>query len=738
MANQQLLDFIKAQTTTGTSSEEIKKALLAAGWPEKYVDEGFGELAHITTPPPPAPPINEFKEQSPNNPNPYAQLYPQSQAATVHYSDTTITPNLVPNKGQRGLWVALTIFGLLIVMGGAVAYGYVMKLGPFSQPPYTADNLLSGLLKTASEINTSAYEFKSTVVVEPRDTDAVPWDTKLVPSPELIQQYRNDYRRFQDVQSILGVLKYQKPYPLLLKTINDSNNSSYKYSYNYSVNLTDPGTKQQYGYTLGTGAQNFLLIVNFETDAAISEIKKSYTYSATTTLISGKQITFTKDSNDYYYLPSSPPKPFLVQLGESMKMMPASASGDLSISASTDWSKQNADWKFNFGAKADLGDMTYNIDFDALRKNEVYYFRVTHFPDIFLMFVESLSNIKGAWIKIDAKASSTQSSYMSYDPLSSLTSELPDAEKSYKENRQNFIDAIAKATKIADSEHLFTLLNPPKSEQVDGRNLYRYDLKVKKESIIAFYKRAIKEIDVKKYSAFSLDEGYITYLESPEFNELFDFYDKNTTLTLWVDGNGFPAIINYKIRVTPPDTVTQLKGKQVNFNLKLTVSDVNKPVNVEEPKDAKTIQEISGQSSIGGSSLAKQARDSTRASDLAALNSTLSLYLSTVEKPILTCTVGKIYKSTSGTRVINGTGWLPVNLNAMSGGSPLSNLPIDPINDSTHYYSYACDTKTLTYELDAKFESDKYLIDLDLSGRDGGDNDNLYEIGTTPSLKLLH
>lgn len=135
--------------------------------------------------------------------------------------------------------------------------------------------------------------------------------------------------------------------------------------------------------------------------------------------------------------------------------------------------------------------------------------------------------------------------------------------------------------------------------------------------------------------------------------------------------------------------------------------------------------------------LLKQARDSTRASDAAGMNSTFGLYLAVMAEPVL-CPDGKVFKSTLGSRKVDGTGYIPIDLEQITGGSPLSNYPIDPINDDDYNYSIVCDTKSNTYEINLIFESSKYNYDLALPAKDGGDNPNVYEIGTDPGLDLIH
>lgn len=195
--------------------------------------------------------------------------------------------------------------------------------------------------------------------------------------------------------------------------------------------------------------------------------------------------------------------------------------------------------------------------------------------------------------------------------------------------------------------------------------------------------------------------------------------------------------------------------------------------------------------------LLRQARDSTRISDMGTIKSALALYLADIASPQLASagtacygTVatgvmgaivtgiptlapefsttaacgGRFYNAGTPTanaasganRQIDGTGWIPVNFNLISSGSPLSSLPIDPTNTATtatgtsYYYAYragpsngssttACTTTACTtYELNANMESSKFSANggSDVETGDGGNDRGLFEVGTANGLAL--
>ena len=96
---------------------------------------------------------------------------------------------------------------------------------------------------------------------------------------------------------------------------------------------------------------------------------------------------------------------------------------------------------------------------------------------------------------------------------------------------------------------------------------------------------------------------------------------------------------------------------------------------------------------------------------------------------------------------VDGTGWIPVNFGAVTAGSPISNLPIDPTNivsttpvNTDLVYRYACAAPSGTgvspsYELDAVLESAAYTTaPNNMMLNDGGNTDNYYETGTNLNI----
>ncbi len=166
--------------------------------------------------------------------------------------------------------------------------------------------------------------------------------------------------------------------------------------------------------------------------------------------------------------------------------------------------------------------------------------------------------------------------------------------------------------------------------------------------------------------------------------------------------------------------------------------------------------------------LLKQARDSTRISDLNTIKRAISIYLVDVNGATISSTcnlsivssgyskncnsryaVGTATGTSSGIFTNDGTGWAPFNFTAISSGAPIGNLPKDPTNASgvagtgasstALYYSYIGSSTSLTFELGAAMESLKYSSGggADVVSTDGGNStgtSDLYEVGTNLNL----
>jgi prepilin-type N-terminal cleavage/methylation domain-containing protein len=166
--------------------------------------------------------------------------------------------------------------------------------------------------------------------------------------------------------------------------------------------------------------------------------------------------------------------------------------------------------------------------------------------------------------------------------------------------------------------------------------------------------------------------------------------------------------------------------------------------------------------------LLRQARDSNRISDFATLKSAIGLYSEDVSTStpmygpgaddiftaMTTSTAATTLEGSSSgafgfttntttintyaavssslSRVITGLGWVPLNFKAITAGTPISVLPVDPMDTGSYGYFYV--GSTTSYKLATKLESAKYSTvggTNDVVSTDGGNNSTTYETGTS-------
>lgn len=496
-----------------------------------------------------------------------------------------------------GVFILTIAILFLLVAGGVGAYAYWQKIGPFAITAYTEDEFLTSISAKVAGIKSASYEVSGDMKVNQRDAGAQPFSPKVSNQEETERFYENDHERIKDIMALLSQLKTYKygtgetavnlPYPKSLAEVSRASESTKKPS------ITDPSTGAPYEYKITDGGNNFELSATFQTAHALKAINR-YRNNSQKIIVNDKTATFTKDSPTYFYLSSTPPKPLLISLSENMRFLPADMIANMSVRASSATNEDNfSDWKINFNTEGDFDDFTYEINLDALKKNNDYFFRINNLPSLVL---GSLASVKGEWVKVPTEFISNNNDSYSYSQLRYLAEDFPRMEADYKKNKEMFAKLLKKTVEIAEEVNLVRFKNQPQNEKVNGRSLVRYELGIRKEAIIPFYNKLAREIqkepELNRYSYLASDPGMIQYFESEEFNEVFEYINDNIEITIWTDTKGYPALIQNNLRVVPPDTAVQLSDKQINVIFKLVLSEINETVTIKEPSEAISIDEL--------------------------------------------------------------------------------------------------------------------------------------------------
>jgi len=604
MVTPQIISYVQAQLSQGVSEEKIAADLSGAGWSSVDIAAVFAQLQGGSSVPPPIP--APFPTQAAPAVQP---VIVAEQPASVIAGNTQSAAPLTFNT--QYLIIAGAVGAVILLLGGGIAFAYLNGFSIFTpKAPYAEGELFSGISKAVQTIQTSSYSLSGELKVEPRDKDAAPFSVHPSNEADLQTKYQNDVTRLNNATSIVRALTWMHPatssYPASLDTI--PSNSTNRY-YTASLSTLDPVTHEPYRYVVSPDGKSFELSVTFDTDYPITAARaqaKSYGFmsagqqASSQPGISGRTLTFT-NTTAYYglYLPSQLPKPYFEQLSDTAQYLPQELNAHAAVTALADWTKKQSDWKFNVDAAGDFGDLTYKINIDALRKDEDYYFRINNLPSLFMGFMPLK---KGDWVKIAHDTPTSTSPYGMYNPMSSLANSVHTGEAEYQKTREDLAAFNKAMLQIADSTKVIHFKNPPTLETVDGKKLFRYNLEVQKGSVVEFYKQLLAE--AKKHPSTAAqplfaDQSMLDYLSSPEFDQVFDYYIKNTSLTLWVDPAGMPARFEYSMRIVPPDTAKQLADKQARLTITLKMSDINAPVTIDAPKDAKPLEEVMKQSGGG-------------------------------------------------------------------------------------------------------------------------------------------
>lgn len=128
MAQQQLVDYIKAQSKAGVAKAEIQKAVIASGWPAKDAAEAFAAAEGTPLPAVPTPAPTPIAVQP--QPLPVIQMHPHPEELS----------------GRSFMWIVWLVVLLVLVAGAAAAYfltpiGDMVRLLVAPEPPAIEETL---------------------------------------------------------------------------------------------------------------------------------------------------------------------------------------------------------------------------------------------------------------------------------------------------------------------------------------------------------------------------------------------------------------------------------------------------------------------------------------------------------------------------------------------------------------------------------------------------------------------
>lgn len=497
------------------------------------------------------------------------QNIPVSNSPTNYKSETPKTP-------KKAIILVAVLF--LLIVTGYFASAYFVKLWPFSINLDPKEAFKNSIFKLAS-INTATYDLKiSAESIDKEEGVTAMTDELFEYGTEQAPLYKRDADRFRDLSTIRSALT-----------------SYYKTNKSYPTTLA---SAEKYGYKAIKKEKvndDFTFSITFETDDAVSAIKSddNYYYKSDSIepTISGKAVTFNKDSIDNYYYFSGIQKlpTFLEELKGANQMaayIPINFKGSLKASGVTQkQTKGVPDGKFALEGEASIEDFFAKFGFEFLKKSDNFYFRLNQFPGIF--GIDAISKIKGKWVKITAD-----------DILANSEWEMDDVSKEEQKMKEQVVKQFELFFNLAIEDGVFSGIDNPKSETLNGRDYYNYSLSFDKNKIASFYENFSNKSKEKfgDDAFIKLDEITLKYLKSSAFDKLFNYIEKNIKFNFFVDKKtGYPVKFDYKIAfVADKDSSSRSlfglggttdSNKELSILISLALSDINKGVNIDEPKE---------------------------------------------------------------------------------------------------------------------------------------------------------
>jgi len=502
-----------------------------------------------------------------------------SEAHSAPHAPIGAPASQIKNTGKS----PLIIIGIVLILIIAYFfYAYFTSFWPFGASKKSSIELFEQVFEKIGDIEDASYEvvFGFEITEKEEGRQALEVDYSDIENPAI----QRDYQRFLDLSQLRMDLEMSFAdlgrYPAILKQGN--------------IGFKDPlGT--DYLYRTVDNGHGYEITMTFESQEAINTIE-STTYSShyTTTIINGKQATFSSDG--YYYFSSFNPdkmKPAFVNFIENQGEYLSSIPGNLKTSINTSgifYREEDSmiDTSFSFGGEMEYEDMILRLSADFMRVNDILYFRLNQIPGILLMFVGSeISDIKKEWIKITPEdAIDPYSIFEVFEYFRKIDEDT--------ETKVTVMEELEVFFEIALEQELFLGQDNAKTEKLDGKNVFLYELSLNSQVLPQFYTALTEKLEEKfEDEAFiKFKENTLKYLEAPETITVVNYLNKNGKFNLFIETKtGYPIKMSYEFAFVPEGNISSLKNKQFAFSGSINLKDINKKVKINAPKDFITYDE---------------------------------------------------------------------------------------------------------------------------------------------------
>jgi len=563
-----------------TEEVSLRKSLVEAGWPDFEVEEAiirFGFKTHQNIPASTAV-VSQVEA-------------PVTAAVSVKDRvDEGEELTAVKAKGQ-GKALILIIGGIFFVLG-LVALGYYFYQDIFKggSTNLTDETILTAIYDKLSSINQTNYEVAFSLDVVPREPGALSFVESFPLSESELLKYQRDADRLRDAEKIINELRLVGPRVTnYYANTPATSGASLTYPQQLShINLTmqDPSGSPYKYERLDSGA-SFALTIKFETAEAYIIARPLNSFN------SGEeddQFTVVLGPNDYVYSrnfteQATTPKLFgIFSLGELEGFLPADLQIKFALGGSIDNAETApADARLTAEGSVSFGGANFSAAVEGIKKSDKYYGIVRNFP----AFFSDLSQIRGKWIVFTEADLRNYGYNYFYDNF--IPSDKNERQVATKKAQAEFL----KILQLASDLKLLQIATPVERELVGEETLTRYTLRINQAALLPFVDALYNE---SKDSEFALSESDYqkmqATLKSSEFNQSFNYLSEHLKFSLWLDKQGYPVKFEQYVRHIPSPEARALKDQQIEFRLTLNLRDINKKLEIKEPEESITFDEL--------------------------------------------------------------------------------------------------------------------------------------------------
>ena len=620
MLNNELIEFIRGRRLSGISDDEIKRMLMQqGGWSEFDINEAMkmigsenqssssiprnpeGITANSIQKPPEAYRSVQNTQNQITNPDP-RQPFPNQNPSPQNWTPRNNIS--APNSKFSVTKIIIIALILVILIFGFIYSKKISNLLSLStgKAPFTEQNIFSGVFDRIKTVQSSRYSVALSFLAKDRDRDAKPIVIPKI-DPKIEEAYKRDYVIYKNVESILAVIESQrsnkKPFPKDLKEIAEIGLNNYP---NTKIKTVYDNGKP-YMYSVSQDKKHISLIVTFESQAMVDLIKNHYqdanvvytgynkkygSEQVDSSLriipnipnIDGKTVTFDETSGfaRLYIYSDKYPESILSSYAKMIQQIPKNIDSSLKASGTYQKSAQStiSDFETSLDLRAIYGVTNFTAGFDIKKNGPVYFARLRDLPDI--SYFSSYKVIIDKWIKFDTTVKYSEKDRGPVSYYASYLSKMNNS-TSTRDYSKTAPDSFKKIIAIAEKNNLFSLRNPISSETYNNTSVYRYDIKINTDKIATVFDEVIKSDDdyVRSYSSL------FRSLNEDRSSEYRDFIENNLLISLWVDSSGIVQKSQFKIRIVPPEDQTQLSGKQFEFVVDFSLTNINEKINISVP-----------------------------------------------------------------------------------------------------------------------------------------------------------